>query len=78
MHMLNVQVLFPKFWEKLWRHCVKSVQIRSFFWFVFSRIRTEYGDLRIFSQNTGKYGTEKNSVFGHFSHTAVSERFLDD
>ena len=27
-------------------HCVKSVQIPSFFWSVFSRIRTEYGDLR--------------------------------
>ena len=26
-------------------HCVKSVQIRSFFWFVFSCIRTEYRDL---------------------------------
>ena len=26
-------------------HCVKSVQIRSFFWSVFSRIRTEYGDI---------------------------------
>ena len=25
------------------RHCVKSVQIRSFFWSVFSRIWTEYG-----------------------------------
>ena len=24
---------------------MKSVQIRSFFWSVFSRIRTEYGDL---------------------------------
>ena len=24
-------------------HCVKNVQIRSFFWSVFSRIRTEYG-----------------------------------
>ena len=24
-------------------HCVKSVQIRRFFWSVFSRIRTEYG-----------------------------------
>ena len=23
-------------------HCVKSVQIRSYFWFVFSCIRTEY------------------------------------
>ena len=27
-------------------HYVKSVQIRSFFWSVFSCIRTEYGDLR--------------------------------
>ena len=27
-------------------HCVKNVQIRSFLWPVFSRIRTEYGDLR--------------------------------
>ena len=26
-------------------HCVKSVQIRIYFWSVFSRIRTEYGDL---------------------------------
>ena len=26
-------------------HCVKSVQIRSFFWSEFSCIRTEYGDL---------------------------------
>ena len=27
------------------KHCVKSVQIRSYFWSVFSCIRTEYGDL---------------------------------
>ena len=27
-------------------HCVKSVQVRSFFWSIFSCIRTEYGDLR--------------------------------
>ena len=26
-------------------HCVKSVQIRSLFWSVFSRIRTEYGNV---------------------------------
>ena len=38
-------------------HCVKSVQIRSYFWSVFSCIRTEYGDLQ-FSPNTGKYGPE--------------------
>ena len=27
------------------KHCVKSVQIRIFFWSVFSRIRTEYGEI---------------------------------
>ena len=34
-------------------HCVKCVQIRSLFW-------------SVFSPNVGKYGLEKNSVFGHF------------
>ena len=46
-------------------HWVKSVQIRSFLWFVFSCIRTEYGDLR----STGKYGLEK-TVSGHFPPSA--------
>ena len=40
-------------------HCVKSVQIRSFFWSVFSRIQPECGKIR----------TRKNSIFGHFSHS---------
>ena len=40
-------------------HCVKSVQIRSFFWSVFFRIRTEYRKRR----------TRKNSPFGHFSRS---------
>ena len=30
-------------------HCVKSVEIRSFFWYVFSRICTEYGEIRSIS-----------------------------
>ena len=35
-----------------YRHCVKSVPIQSFFWFVFSRILTEYVVyLSIFSPN---------------------------
>ena len=37
---------------------MKSVQIRSFFWSVFSFIRTEYGKIR----------TKNNSVFEQFSH----------
>ena len=39
-----------------WNHCVKSVQIRSFLWSVFSLIWTEYVETQ----------TRKNSVFGHF------------
>ena len=38
-------------------HCVKSVEIRSFFWSVFSCIRTEHRKVR----------SRKNSVFRHFS-----------
>ena len=51
-------------------HRVKTVQIRSYFWSVFSCIRTEYGDLQIsvFSPNTGKYGPE---ITPHKSHTSI-------
>ena len=40
-------------------HCVKSVQIWSFFWYVFSYILSEYRKIR----------TGKKSVFGHFSRS---------
>ena len=40
-------------------HCVKSVQLRSVFWSLFSRIQSKYGKIR----------TRKNSVFRHFSHS---------
>ena len=43
--------------------------MRSFFWSVFSRIRTELS-LRIQSE-CGKYGQEKNSVFRHFSLSCI-------
>ena len=58
-------------------HYVKSVQIRSYFWFVFSCIRTEYGDLRSTGiKDTGKYEyrkirTRNNSAFGHFSRSGI-------
>ena len=29
-----------------WKVLMESVQIQSFFWSVFSRIRTEYGEIR--------------------------------
>ena len=47
-------------------HCVKSVQIQSYFWSVFSYIRTEYRKKR----------TINNSVFGHFSSSILS-KWLD-
>ena len=55
---------------------MKSFQIRSFFWSVFSRIRTEYteryeGSLR-FQSEYGKIRTRKNSVFGYFTQCPLS------
>ena len=53
-------------------HCVKSVEIQSFFWAVFSSIRAEYGGIRISLRiqfKCGKIRARKNSVFGHFSRS---------
>ena len=47
-------------------HCVKSVQIRSYLWSVFSFIRTEYRKIR----------TRNNSVFGHFSRSVYFSVFI--
>ena len=56
----KVNGLLQKFCESkdlLFVHCVKSVQIRSFYWSMFFYIGAEYRKIR----------TRKNSVFGHFS-----------
>ena len=48
---------------------MKSFQIQSFFWSVFSCIQFEYGEIQ----------TRKNSVFGHFSRGAsIHKRNLHD
>ena len=52
---LNFQVLKD--------HCVKNVQIRSFFWSAFSYIRIEDRKIR----------TRKNSVFGLFSRSELND-----
>ena len=55
-------------------HCVKSVQTRSFFWSVFSRIWTEYGDLlRKSSYSVRMQGnTDQNKLrFEHFSRSVL-------
>ena len=52
------------------KHCVKSVQIRSFFWSLFIRIRTEYGEIlriSLYSARIWENTDQKNLVFGHFS-----------
>ena len=48
----SVVLIKEYFSTSMLRHCVKSVQIRSFFWSVFSRIRTEYGEIRSMRENT--------------------------
>ena len=62
--------------EKIMQSCVESVQIRSIFWSVFSRIRTEYGVfglirrdtsyISVFSPNAGKYGPENTPYLNTF------------
>ena len=56
--------------KKCMEHCVKSVQMRSFFWSVFSCIRTEYGNIRV-QFKYRKIRTRNNSVFGHFSRSGI-------
>ena len=47
-------------------HCVKSVHIWSYFWSVFSYIRSEYRKIR----------TRNNSVFAHFSRSEPDQVLL--
>ena len=60
-------------------HCVKCVQIRSFFWSVFSRVRTEYVEIRnmsSYSVRMRENSNQKSSVFGHFSHREEPLEYL--
>ena len=51
-------------WKKRNFHSVKSVQIQSYFWSVFSCVWTEYKNIR----------TRRNSIFGHFSCSILLEK----
>ena len=53
-------------WFKLRIYCVKSVQIRSYFWSVSLRIQSEYRKIR----------TRNNLKFGHFTQW-LSQRFIN-
>ena len=53
-------------------HCMKSVQMQSFFWSAFSRIRAKYGDLlrkSPYSVRMREKMDQKISVFKHLSHS---------
>ena len=66
-----VQIRSSFSWALKWTraiHYVKSVQIRSFFWSVFSCIWTEYGDIRGIQSEYAKSGPEKILYLGTF-HT---------
>ena len=69
---LSYHIVSYTLWISWIIHCVKSVQIQSFLWSVFSCIRA------VFSPNAGKYGPEKNSVSGHFSRNGKSLTFEND
>ena len=89
---LALSTSVPNKWLDWSEHCMKSVQIRSFFWCVFSRIRTEYGEILRISpysirmwENTdqnriqyecGKIRTRKNSVIGHILHTVGCTNYI--
>ena len=58
----------------------RSVQIRSYFWSVFSYIRTEYGALlrtSPYSVRIKEMRTRNNSIFGHFSCSVMFHRITD-
>ena len=59
------------------KHCVKTKNIRSFFWSVFSSIWTEYVNLRIKSEYR-EIRTIKNPVFGHFSRSEHYQLLASD
>ena len=53
--------------------------MRSFFWSVFPCVWTEYRDLHVNLRIQSKYRkirTRKNSVFGHFSRSAMNNKIV--
>ena len=68
-----ILILFVFFYDTRILHCVKSVQIRSYFWSVFSYIQTKYEDMlrkSPYSVLIRKIQTRNNSVFGHILRSA--------
>ena len=70
---LNILQLFSSKTE----HCAKNVQIRSFFWSVFSPIWAECGDLFRKSPYSVRQGKIRNRKFGHFSCSETNFEIYD-
>ena len=60
----------------LGKHCVKSVQIRSFFWCVFSCIRTECRKIRMVIFFTLNFISAKISLRNIFSFLEICMAFI--
>ena len=69
----------PHVFEKLSESLIlreRKVSVFRVFLVVFSRIRTEYGEIiSVFSPNAEKYGPE-NSEYGYFSRSVSAQSFL--
>ena len=76
----EIIISFPNFLILKWfANYVKNVQIRSFFWSVFSRIWTGNGDLlgnSPYSVRIRENLDQKISVFGHFHTVSNSSIYL--
>ena len=77
--LITLKLLRPSL-NHVSQHCVKCVQIRSFFWTVFSYMRTEYGYLR--SKSTYSVRTQENTdqkklrLWTHFKQCSSKQNFL--
>ena len=81
MSTWNDVLCYPYFYLVIMKkiHCLKSVQIRSFFWSVFSFTRTEYGDLRSkypYSVRIQENTEQKKSPYLDIFHAVVEYKFI--
>ena len=56
-------------------HCVKNSQIRSFFWSLFSCIRTESGDLQSKSPYSVRIQENKDQIFYFIYYLFKADKF---
>ena len=57
-------------------HCVKSAQIRSFFWFAFSCIQSEYRNIFLYSVRIQEKTDQKKTLYLNTFHAVSAEHFM--